>query len=172
MNTSETQAVLALLKLAAPHIEVTDGTVHVWEMVFADIPAEAVTQAAREWIKTRRGWPWPAEIREIVAERWLGLPSAEEAWVSIQKVMNDRTLDPATGQRRSLASLPKPVYDAVTAIGGRTALYHADDPTWLRKEFTSAYATYRKKAIVDSDLGLAVTLKLEAQGREAIGDGR
>jgi len=133
MNKAETGKIIAILVGAGGRSDVTEMTIPVWQQALVDLPYHLVEQAAMEWTRDRKYWPYPAELREIVARNLIGLPAdAGEAWERILTMLRERrgttALDPATKV-------------ALDRIGGYAAVHQADDLTWLRKEFSQTFAT-------------------------------
>ena len=70
MNRKETAQLLAILKAAYPNhyrdmsAEDAQGTVSVWSMQFADMPAEIVLMALNKVISTSKYPPTVAEVKE------------------------------------------------------------------------------------------------------------
>lgn len=138
MNQDDTKRIIAILAGAGGRANLTDMTVPVWTDALADLPYDLVQEAAREWTREHRHWPYPVEIRELVAKRALGTRlTAERAWQdvtqSLRAGLNSTILDTTTRV-------------AVRACGGWGAFVNADDLTWLRKDFLTAY----KAALTDT----------------------
>jgi hypothetical protein len=66
MNTTETQRILAVLKVVWPEREIDDLTVNAYCRALVNYPYAAVERAAEEWINTERWFPKPAELRSKI----------------------------------------------------------------------------------------------------------
>lgn len=92
MTREETIKILAILKAAYPNSyknmtkEEASGTVTVWTMQFANIPAEVVMLAINKLISTS---PFPPAICEV-KEKLGGL--YWEAWEALEEHKNNKTL--------------------------------------------------------------------------------
>lgn len=147
MTTEETGQLLAVFKAMYPTHPVPnpEAMVTAYQMALDDLPAEAVTVAAREWMRTGVFFPKPAELRSIIAERGLSLPSPEEAWSEVMS------------QIRAVGSYGNPswsclaVRQAVDALGWRN-ICASEEIGIERAHFYRTYQAYRERTLRDTDL--------------------
>lgn len=139
MNEEQAAQIVAILLGAAPHVSLNDMVVPVWHDALKDLPYEPAQEAARVWCRTRRHFPYPVEIRELVAETALGYPiTAEAAWAGVAQRMAGKV---------QTSDLPATTRAAMNATGGLSRYMLTDDPTWIRKEFLAAYDATMREAI-------------------------
>ena len=65
MTSDETTSILLVLTGAYPN-EVTTEMLHLWSNVFVNDNADAVANAAQEWINHEQFWPTPAGLRKYM----------------------------------------------------------------------------------------------------------
>lgn len=120
MNTDETLAVLAVLKAAYPHsfkgMKEADGwaMVNLWQMQFADVPAQEVTAAVNALIATRTAGysPTIGEVKvKLHSLRSVECLSEQEAWSLVSKACRNGLY----GYKQEFEKLPPEVQRAVGA---------------------------------------------------------
>ncbi len=155
MNRTETARLLAIARTVHPTHPVTEDTVIAYHLLVGDLPYAAAEDALRSALRTSPFFPKPNELVEAVAERTGFLPSEADAWVLV--------LDHLRGSRQPFAG-PKPVAEAVKAVGGWYNLRTSQRPDVDRKAFGEAYQAIRRRWLGDPALGVAITDRLAALG--------
>lgn len=155
MNRSETARLLAIARTVHPTHPVTEDTVVAYHLLVGDLPYAAAEDALRAALRTSPFFPKPNELVEAVAARTGFLPSETDAWRAV--------LDHLRGPQRPFAG-PKPVEEAVKAIGGFYVLRTSQRPDADRKAFGEAYPEIRKRWLGDPALGTAIAERLGALG--------
>ena len=103
------------------------ATVAAWEVVFDDVSAQEFQKAARDWAKTSKWWPAPADIRGLI-------PSLKLAAISLEAA------DPLTGRDR---------WPAVLQAAGSLGRSCADWPAKLAARIGVDDADRLKRAVDD-----------------------
>lgn len=148
MNLEETARVVAILEGSFPNFPTKPQTVAAYHLALDDLPCEAVQAAVREALRTLKFFPTPAELRAIVADKLLGLPTAEEAWGEVAAQIRE------CGVYRTPAWSCAAVQAAVRAIGYRNlCMTEIDDLPGQRAHFYRTFDAYRERALKEADLG-------------------
>lgn len=154
---SSLRQVIAALVAAYPWASIQPETVSVYETMLEDLDPVELQAATVEWIRTHPRFPAVSELVDVVMERRLALPGADEAWRAVERALTateayeecptcegrgwssdtpdvDRPCPGCRGEgklevgRAKLwRDLPGPVRDAVDFIGGRSAFRSAED---------------------------------------------
>lgn len=140
MKASEANALVAVLKAAYPRQELGEDTVGLYERALADVPAAAGRAAVEQHIATSRWWPTIAELRELVAETRLSLPTAEAALAEVRKALQGYGAHEVPPW-----SCPE-VAEAVGVIGWSNWCL-SDHPASTRARFLEAYQTVRRRSL-------------------------
>lgn len=134
-----------------------------WEMALGDVPYDVAHQALAVYLREGRFFPAPSEIRKLAVDAITELPSGGDAWRMVLARM--RATYP--GHPAPSWEAPKPVKDAVQAMGGMHVLRMSEMPGADEARFLAIYASYREREARDADLPAIWT----AKGRAAIADG-
>lgn len=89
MTTSEAAKLVALFKAHADHNQHGPELVEMWALAMDDIPYAAAMVAYKHWIRTRKWFPKPSEIRELVNEKVFGIPSVETARAQAERSLRE-----------------------------------------------------------------------------------
>lgn len=141
--------ILRVLFDAFPRTALNKGTPRVYLKHLEDVPPAALERAVRHLIQTStEPWlPTVGEIRRVVAEQTLALPSEQEAleqvdarieWARIQE-----------GRRPAPPAVHEVVQDALDLAGGYSALRTAENPAAARGAFLRHYRALRERAVAD-----------------------
>lgn len=129
-----TETVIAALRAAYPRQDFPDETQRVYARYLAGEDPMRLTRACDRLIRRSTFLPSIAEILLEVAEEYLGLPTAAEAW--------DIAL------RGDLRAAPSEVQASTEAVGGRWTLLHSDESMGvMRAQFTSDYESRRRRSL-------------------------
>jgi hypothetical protein len=139
VTKQEAARLVAGLVALYPHYEVEQATVSAYSRMLEDLDYAAAEAALREHVATNRMFPSVAEIRTLVAERSLGLPTPATAWELAEHASD------VGGSK----ALPAPVRRALQYVGGNWAVRTTESPEILRSQFLKAYAEFRQEAIAD-----------------------
>lgn len=153
MKLSETARIVAIFQALAPHVQPNKETVAVWHMALSDVPFEAALIAARVWVRERKHFPYPAELREIIAEKSLGLPKGDDVW---RDVLDRVSLPPLDERRKKPFTIHPLASEALSSIGGVHAVSRSDRRDILRKEFLAAYDRSKREAVLTFDQSTAM----------------
>ena len=134
---SPARASLALLRGAYPAATITAETVGVYESALADLDPQDVFDAVTALVKESRFLPTIAEIREVVAEHKLALPSATEAWEEARARSFGTWDDP----RNAIVSR------AMQLMGGTYAIKTSENPSITQAQFLKHYSAMRADVI-------------------------
>lgn len=130
MNRNETAKIVFLLSASLQNrnatVGDTDAMVSGWHLVLADCPYDAALAAAREWLRTERWFPAPADIDGLVRRAALGAPEPWAAW--------EQAMVRPEGGRHPL------VRQALKAVGGAYTLGQSSRLDKDRDAFLAAYA--------------------------------
>lgn len=128
-----------------------DALVAAWHMVLEDVPPDAAADALKEHLRENKWFPKPAEIRQRVVSHTGAIPDPYDAWEMVMKHIKEN------GYIRPVPFVaPKPVAEAVNAIGGIAAIRKSERPDKDRDAFVHAYQTYAARAARDLDVVLAL----------------
>jgi hypothetical protein len=134
---SPARASLALLRGAYPNATITAETVQAYEAALADLDAQDVFGAVTALVKESQFMPTIAEIRQVVAERKLALPTPTEAWVEAQGRANGTWDKP----RHPL------VHKAIQAVGGTYSIKTSENPSITQSQFLKHYNELRRELL-------------------------
>lgn len=177
-----TQQIVAALAASYPHATIGVETVRVYVHALSDLSPAELAAAAGAWVRTEPQWfPTIGQLRRIVFEARLGLPSPEDAWAHAEAL----TFSPAeyapcdmcagTGyppgdeftapcgrcngsgeretRRRGLyGALTAPERAAYEHVGGRAAIAQTDRLEVVRAQFLKAYRAARDGAVREANL--------------------
>jgi hypothetical protein len=148
VNLQETSKIVAVLEGSFPNFPTKPQTVPAYHLALEDLPYEAVRAAVREALQSLKFFPTPAELRAIISDKLLGLPSAEEAWGEVTTQVRE------CGVYRTPTWSCGAVQAAVRAIGYRNiCMTEVDDLPAQRAHFYRTFNAYRERALKDADLG-------------------
>lgn len=152
MKLSEVTRLLSSLKSQYQHKFVIDAnTAGVWLELLNQhpvIPYEAAHQAALVWMQDNDWPPSAKDLRDIIAERVVGIPDAATAWTQLQDWL--KAGYPGMPDRRP--PLPALIADAVREIGGTSMVRNAERPDKVRDQFVRAYDTRRRAQVAASNV--------------------
>jgi DNA-directed RNA polymerase subunit F len=140
MPTEQTKDIVARLIDAFPQTAMREQTVAIYTARLNDLDNEAASQAVDDLIETSTTFPTIAEVRNLVAEVALGLPTAEQAYASIF----DR--DKKAGE---IHDLTRHVADI---FGGFYNVRTSENPSIIRSQFLKTYAEFRQEEIGKANL--------------------
>lgn len=143
MNRDETSRVLAVLTAHWPNYQMPnpEGTLMAYQLGLDDVPYDAAMQAAAKAIKTARFFPTVAELRDLILDKLLDFPSAEEAWAEIRRGFS------YGGIYREPEWSCLPLAQAVRAIGWRVLCTSPEGSSDVADRFALTYRTYRKRVL-------------------------
>lgn len=162
MNIEETARVVAVLMAHWPNhpIPSPDATIAAYQLGLSDVPYEIGTAAAERAIRTARFFPTVAELRDLILDKLLDFPTAEEAWAEITRGFS------YGGMYREPEWSCLPVAQAVRAIGWRVLCTSPEGDPDVAERFALTYRTYRKRALSGIDIAA-----IDAGRQAAIGGG-
>jgi hypothetical protein len=141
MNNSEAARIISVLRTVFADQAVSSELATAWAMVFDDVPYEPVMLAVQEYMKSDKPFfPKPGEIRTILIEHFMSLPSAEEAWSQVMWAIKEH------GSYRSPVFSCQAIADAVDAIGWRF-ICMSENISVERAHFFRTYEAYRDRAV-------------------------
>ena len=181
MNTSETTKFLLQAGEIWSSIKTSDAAIQVWSRALSDVPLEAAEQALDAYVRGVQDDypPKPADIRRMISNAMLKLPTPDDAWrmviAEVNRVGPGQTVF-HDGQRYKLEPTFPVVEVALTceSIGWRRICNEREDK-FLRKSFDEAYERYcdmtRSKSLLSDGFdvheyreGLARTVREVAVG--------
>lgn len=130
---SPQRASLAVFRAAYPNAVINDETIDAYEAALRDLDPQDLGDAVAALVKESRFMPTIAEIREVVAEHKLALPSATEAWGEAQA----RSFGTWSGPRHPL------VHQAIQTMGGTWSIKTSENPSIMQAQFLKAYKELR-----------------------------
>jgi hypothetical protein len=132
-----TKDTVARLIAAFPQTAMREKTEAIYTARLLDLDAQAASQAVDDLIATSTTFPTIAEIRNLVAEATLKLPTAEQAYASIM----DRK-----GEIHDLARRVADIF------GGFYNLRTSENPSITRSQFLKTYSEIRADEIRKANL--------------------
>ncbi len=156
MEHHEVAALLGILQGTYGYMTITEETIPIWRIALAQppaIPGPAALYAARWWIAYRDKPPSPADLRDVVDEEVLGIPSAEAAWTTLTTYL--RGWYPGFPSER--APLPELIRQAASDIGGTYLIRHSERPDDVHRRFIDAYTRRRREHVRGLDVAAAWT---------------
>lgn len=150
MNTSEATKIIAVLRKVYTDQTVDRDLDSVWAMVFDDVPYEPVMLAVQAYLKADKPFfPKPGEIRTLLIEQFMGLPSAEEAWAEVMAAIREH------GSYRAPVFSRAAIAESVDAIGWRE-ICMSEKIEIERAHFYRTYQAYRDRAVKHVDVAALV----------------
>lgn len=140
--------VLIVLRAAYPRYEIREETAGVYAELLHDLPDDILIAAAQHHAATSKWFPSVAELRTAATDiqsRALGVRSAEEAWINVQKAVRQfgyygETVAPADGGGWRVPSMLSDLEkSAVDALGGWRTLCQSDNAVADRAHFLKIY---------------------------------
>lgn len=120
--------------------------VKAWAVMLADIPYPDAQKAVMKHATISKFFPSIAEIRESVFIRQNSLPTPEEAWAEVRKVLeNGSNYINYTYSGKEPEWSNEVLRQTVNAIGIRE-LFKTENVDVMRAHFTRFYESYRNKA--------------------------
>jgi hypothetical protein len=143
VDSSEANRLVARLLAAYPEARITDETSAFYARYLTDLDARAASEAVDDLILDSSTLPTIAEIRRMVIEKDVDLPTALEAWASI------------VGKRSGAEPTePAPlVREVCNLFGGSYTIRNSDQPTIMRAQFLKAYAERRDEELRRQNVG-------------------
>jgi hypothetical protein len=135
---ARTKDTVARLIAAFPQTAMREQTEAIYTARLGELDADATSRAVDELIATSTTFPTIAEIRNLVAQAVLQLPTPEQAYASIMDRQGD------------IHDLTRRVADI---FGGFYNVRTSDNPSITRAQFLKAYAELRTEAIRKANLG-------------------
>lgn len=148
MNESEAAKVVAILHAHDPKHPTTDATVTAWAMAMDDVPYPAAMIAVRAWMKHHKWFPFPSELRGMLAEQLTGLPTTDVAWGLVQQRMRQTY----PGQSAPPWDVHGAIIEATQRIGGVNALRMSNSPLKDQDRFTEIYNAIRERVLQEADI--------------------
>jgi hypothetical protein len=143
---------IAELRAAYPRSQFPAESIHVYVAYLLDLNYEVTHRAIKEIISSSDFMPSIAQIRTLVFDRELGLPSPDAAWELVSRRWGQSRL--VGGD--NLIVIPEEVKRALDAAGiDPYRFWTSDDRQWLRKMFLECYAEIRNRILRTENLGLA-----------------
>ena len=182
MNTNETTKLLLQMGEIWTSIKTSDAAVKVWSRALSDVPLEAAETALDAYVRGVQDDypPKPADLRRMISNAMLNLPSPDEAWRmvigEVHRVGHAKTYF-HDGQRYRIEPT-FPVVEVALACDsiGWLRIVNERDDKFLRKSFDEAYDRYcdmtRNKSLLsdgfnvdDYRAGMARTVKQVTVGQ-------
>lgn len=155
MNEAEAAKMVAILQAHEPKHPTTPATITMWAWAFEDVPYPAAMIGVRAWVKTRKWFPFPTELRGLIAEQLTGLPATDTAWGLVQERM--RATYP--GQPAPPWEVHRIVIEATERLGGVGALRMSNQPAKDQDRFSELYNAMRERVLQETDIpGLWTTV--------------
>lgn len=134
---SPVRACLAVLRAAYPNAVINPETVDAYEAALGDLDPQDLGDAVAALVKESRYLPSIAEIRDVVAEHKLALPSPTEAWCEARE--------------RAFGTWDKPrhplVHQVIQDMGGTYLIKTSANPSITQAQFLKAYKERRADLI-------------------------
>lgn len=143
MKQSEVAKLIALLKTHADHNATQRELVAMWALAMDDVPYPAAEAAYQWWIKNKKWFPKPVELRQVIEEKVLGLPSVDDAWAQLERSLHENY----PGQPPKYTPDPL-VIEATRVVGGTYVFRNAQlgrEFDNLRERFRQVYAQMRSE---------------------------
>jgi hypothetical protein len=157
VNDKETARLLSVLKGQYQHrFHIDAMTAGVWMELLNQpptIPYEAAHSAALVWMRDNEWPPQVKDLRDIIAEKLCGIPSADSAWKHLQDWL--KAGYPGLPDKRS--PLPDLIAESVREIGGTLMIRQAEKPEAMRERFAKAYERRRRDQVQATDVAAAWT---------------
>lgn len=146
MNRSEATRILAVLRTVYSQQDADPDLDMVWAMVLDDVPYEAAMAAVTLYLKSDKPFfPKPGEIRSLLIEQLMHLPSPEEAWAEVMRAIREH------GSYRAPAFSCHAIHEAVSSIGWRE-ICMSEKIEIERAHFYRTYQAYRDRAVKHVDM--------------------
>jgi hypothetical protein len=169
MTLQEAARMLRVLASVWPAYPIADPDTmaEAYAIALADVPAELAMGAAQQALRTSRFFPTPSEVRELVAEEVLDLPTPEEAW---EEVLAEIRAVGRYGRPRFTSDV---LAETVARLGW-LSLCGAEDVAAARATFERSYKAHRRRWLRDVDFGDALAGAAAIAGAEvpAVESGR
>jgi hypothetical protein len=140
MNESEASKLISVLRAAFPSATISDETPMAYSFGLEDVSLEAGMLAAKLAIQQCKFFPTPSELRSLLIESLIGLPSPEEAWSQVMRAIKEH------GSYRAPVFSCQAIADAVGAIGWRE-ICMSETISVERAHFFRTYQAYRDRAV-------------------------
>ncbi len=136
MTNDEASRLVRTLIDAFPQVELRARTEEIYVRWLADLDRGHAEEAIDLLIGSSMTLPTIGEIRRLVVEHQFGIPTAEEAWVSV----NDRDVE--------IHDLTREV---VRSFGGSFNIRTAEEPGIMRAQFLKAFDATRERYMRDAN---------------------
>lgn len=130
MQNREAEALVETLLEAFPLVQVREGTRDAYVRWLRDLDRSGTSAAIDALIMSSTTLPSIAEIRRLVLEAQHRVPTATEAWVSV----NERGAELHTLTR-----------EVVLTFGGGYNIRTSDEPRIMRAQFLKTYEEFRER---------------------------
>ena len=156
MTPKETAMLLATLRAFWSEVVINESTIKGWSWAFEDISYDAAEGAVKQWIRTNKWPPKPAELRELIAEAATDIEPWEAAWAEI--VAARKRYGSYVGERwgnQGAQWSSDLIARALRHIGGYQAFCAAtfDEEPILRAQFRDAYQRLRAAEVRRVQIG-------------------
>lgn len=146
MTTEDAAKILVVLQRNWPDRTILEGTEDLWAMVLDDVSYEAAMFAVKLRLKSDNAFfPTPGEIRTVLIEAIMGLPSPEEAWAEVMWAIREH------GSYREPLFSCEAICQSVRALGWRN-ICMSEKIGVEQAHFFRTYQTYRDRAVKNVDL--------------------
>jgi hypothetical protein len=178
MSTDETIALLRILRVGWPDIQIEDDTIRFWMWAFESVSYAAAEDAAKRYIRTGKFPPKPADLLELAATAAVApglIP--EEAWAEVRaearRVGFNRPPTFHNGAfTRDEPRFSSPLIErAVAAVGWETVCTGDNSRGFVRDAFVKALAAIARHEVKAAQTGDRVDLDSLPEGVTAIGRG-
>jgi hypothetical protein len=134
VTVAQAQKLVAVLCAAYPEVALREETVSTYVRFLVDLEHAPAEEAIEDLIATAVTMPTVAAIRRQVINEELKLPSAAEAWISINDTTRGEELHDLAKEAREL-------------LGGSWAIRTSDQPSITRAQYLKIYEELREKAL-------------------------
>lgn len=138
MTRQDAAKLVAALKALYPRQELSAETVSAYARMLEDLDYQAAEAAVKEHAAKSPFFPAVAEIRLVVVERQLGLPSPVVAWEQVREVVD---------KEREFSALDEVTKRAVHLVGGLWEIRLCETPLALRSQFLKVFKELRDGAV-------------------------
>ncbi len=164
MTRAQVLTLIGLIKAAWPRDEMSPDTAKAYAEDLIDLDHEAALAALHTIRRGCKFRPHQSEIRQLVAERTLAIPSPADAWHEVQQKV--REYDDYDDARKWPAWSHDLIKQTVLDLGGLRALYYSQMPGADRAHFLALYREHREASIARATAGqLPAPLKAIDGGR-------
>ena len=161
MNVQDTEELLAQVKAVWRTTDVSPAAVKVWQRSLVDLPLEAAETALDAYVRgiSDDYPPKPADLRRMIVDAMLALPSVDDAWLAVQKEarrvgMRHTVFHDGVSYKVEPSFIVPEVALAAEAVGW-TRIVGSISDSFTARDFSESYGRYvnrtRNAAILSMD---------------------